>query len=361
MKMKRLASILLCACMLLTACGNSDSEPEENTNTTQENTTNTPTVVLQTEPQETTFSTDGKMRSYLSGEWVEEEIGKRRPIAVMLNNIEVAVPQSGIENADIVYEAPVEGGLTRLMGIFENYDSLDKIGSVRSSRLYYVYFAKEFDAVYVHYGQAIYAESLLNSISIQNLNCLQLEGTVFYRTSDRKAPHNAYTSADGIAKGIASKGYRENYEDSYTGHYLFNEEEQEINLNGTSAVKVTPGYQVNKPWFEYHADDGLYYRSQYGDKQIDDLTNQQLTYKNIIMQYVNYYDYGDGYLNITVNGSGKGKYITNGKAIDITWKKDTEFGPTRYYDESGTEIVLNRGKTWVCIIQNDRTNKIEIE
>ena len=163
------------------------------------------------------------MRSYLSGEWVEEEIGKRRPIAVMLNNIEVAVPQSGIENADIVYEAPVEGGLTRLMGIFENYDSLDKIGSVRSSRLYYVYFAKEFDAVYVHYGQAIYAESLLNSKSIQNLNGLQLEGTVFYRTSDRKAPHNAYTSADGIAKGIASKGYRENYEDSYTGHYLFNE------------------------------------------------------------------------------------------------------------------------------------------
>ena len=76
---------------------------------------------------------------------------------------------------------------------------------------------------------------------------------------------------------------------------------------------------------------------------------------------MNYYDYGDGYLNITVNGGGKGKYITNGKAIDITWKKDTEFGPTRYYDESGTEIVLNRGKTWVCIIQNDRTNKIEIE
>lgn len=359
MKMKRLASIALSACMLLTACGK--SEPTLETITGENDTANTPTVVLETEPQETNFSTEGKMRSYLTGEWIDKSIGNRRPVAVMLNNIVDAVPQSGIAQADIVYEAPVEGGLTRLMGIFEDYDSLDKIGSVRSSRLYYVYFAKEFDAIYVHFGQAIYAESLLNSSNIQNLNGLQLEGTAFYRTSDRKAPHNAYTSADGIGKGISLKGYRENYEDGYKGHYVFNEEEQEVTLNGSSAIKVTPGYQINKPWFEYHSDDGLYYRSQYGDKQIDELTKEQLAYKNIIMQYVNYYDYGDGYLNITVNGSGKGKYITNGKAIDITWKKDTEFGPTRYYDENNEEIVLNRGKTWVCIIQNDRVNKIEIE
>ncbi len=77
------------------------------------------------------------------------------------------------------------------------------------------------------------------------------------------------------------------------------------------------------------------------------------------MQTVNYYDYGDGYYYIYTTGNGNGKYITNGKAIDITWKKDTEFGVTRYYDTSGKEITINPGKTWVCIIQNSGNISIE--
>lgn len=363
MKLKKIRNLVLLTMVgaLLTACGN-PSEPANETVTVQEETEQI--TEKETQPVTITIgeSNEGKIRSKLTGEWVEEEIGNRRPIAVMLNNIKEAVPQAGIEKAGIVYEAPVEGGLTRLMGIFENYDDLEKIGSVRSSRLYYVYFAKEFDAVYVHFGQAIYAEPLLNSQEIQNLNGLKLDGTTFYRTTDRVRPHNAYTSGDRVNEAIAQYGYRKDYEGSYQGHYKFNTKQQEIELtNGYSAVKVVPGYAINKPWFDYNPSDKLYYRYQYNDKQIDETTGNQLAYKNIIMQYVDYYDYGDGYLNITLTGNGKGKFITNGKAIDITWKKDAEFGITRYYDLNGNEIELNQGKTWVCIIQNDRVGHIEIE
>lgn len=358
-----LLTLFFLATALLGGCGQ-EKEPAivEEITTTQR----APQEPLTTVPEpETTTSEshEGMVRSRLTGEWVDEAIGTRRPVAVMLNNIIDAVPQSGIEQAGVVYEAPVEGALTRLMGIFEDYDNLDKIGSVRSCRLYYIYFAKEFDAVYTHFGQAIYAESLLNSSKVDNLNGLQLDGSCFYRTKDRVAPHNAYIGAEGIAKGIEKYGYRTEYEEGFEKHYQFNQDSStEVELkDGQTANKVAPGYAVNKPWFEYNEDDKLYYRFQYGDKQIDDLTGNQLAYKNIIMQVVDYYDYGDGYLYITTTGSGSGKYITNGKAVDITWKKDEEFGITRYYDAQGKEITLNTGKTWVCIIQDNREDKIVLE
>lgn len=360
-----IAMATILAASSLFGCGKNNTTPviEDVTTTQPEVTTPAPTTVITPILEATTEESHiGEVKSRLTGEWVSEEIGNRRPVAVMLNNIIDAVPQSGIEQAGVVYEAPVEGGLTRLMGIFEDYDNLDKIGSVRSCRLYYIYFAKEFDAIYTHFGQAIYAEPLLASSDVHNLNGLVLDGSCFYRTKDRVAPHNAYIGAEGIAKGISKFGYRTEYQEGFERHYQFNEGEEEITLpNGQKAEKVMPGYPINKPWFEYNKEDGLYYRYQYGDKQIDELTGEQIAYKNIIMQTVDYYDYGDGYYYITTTGSGTGKYITNGKAIDITWKKDKEFGVTRYYDLQGKEITLNTGKTWVCIIQDDREDKIVLE
>ena len=135
---------------------------------------------------------EGMVKSYLTGEPVAEVQGRRRPVAVMLSNIISACPQSGISRAGVIYEAPVEGGITRLMGLFENYDDLEKIGSVRSCREYYVYLAAGFDALYYHYGQAAYAIPLLESDHIDNVNGMEYSEQVYYRTSDRPSPHNAY-------------------------------------------------------------------------------------------------------------------------------------------------------------------------
>ena len=133
---------------------------------------------------------DGKIRSYLTGEMVDAAIGNRRPIAIMMSNDKASLPQYGINRADIVYEAPVEGGMNRYMAIIEDYDDLDRIGSVRSCRTYYTYFAREFDAIYAHYGQSTFAKPYL--ANVDNINGLDGIGTVaYYRTKDRKSPHNA--------------------------------------------------------------------------------------------------------------------------------------------------------------------------
>lgn len=331
----------------------------------KETTTEKTTVVESTTPEPTTepepVVPKGMVRSQLTGQWIKKSKGIRRPISVMLNNIIDAVPQAGIEEAGVVYEAPVEGAICRFQAFFDDYDKLDKIGSVRSARTYFVYFSKQFDSIYLHFGQARYALDALESPEIDNLSGLSGVGnTVYYRTTDRVAPHNAYASAEGIKAGIEQMGYRKNLKKGYEGPYKFAEDDEEVNLEkGKPAIKIIPGYYVNKPWFEYNEKEKLYYRFQYDGKHIDQLTNHQLAYKNIIFQYCECESYyGTPYLNINTMGSGKGKYFTNGKYIDITWKKDSEFGQTFYYDKDGNQITMNQGKTWVCIITEE--DRVEI-
>ena len=162
------------------------------------------------------------MTSYLTGKQVSTEIGSKRPVAIMFNNIIDAIPQAGIANADVVYEAPVEGGITRLMGIMEDYEDASRIGSVRSCRNYYVYYATEFDAIYSHFGQAVYALDLLERPEVDNLSGLSDYGsTVYYRSDDRVAPHNVYTTAERLEQGIEMCGYDRYYPEDYAGHYQF--------------------------------------------------------------------------------------------------------------------------------------------
>lgn len=300
---------------------------------------------------------EGQARSYLTGEWIDEELAAKRPLAVMLGNTPAALPQYGIGDAQVVIEAPVEGALTRLMAIFGDYESAERIESIRSCRHYYIDWALEFDAMYAHCGQAYLAEDTLNSGVIDNLSALEGKLNVMYaRDSSRKAPHNMYTDAEKIQAGIEVKGYETAYDESYTGHYIFNEDDEEQILlpDGEDAAVLEPGYKQNKPWFVYNEEDGLYYRYEYGDKQIDAIDNSQLSCKNIILQVCDWHvaDKDAGYLDVNTTSGGEGYYVTNGKIVPVTWSKESKSAPTRYFYEDGAEIILNQGKTWVCIIQN---------
>lgn len=305
---------------------------------------------------------DGMIRSYLTGEMVDTAIGNRRPVAVMMSNDKEALPQYGINRAGVVYEAPAEGGMNRYMAVLENYDDLDRIGSVRSCRTYYTYFAREFDAIYAHYGQSTFAKPYL--ANVDNINGLDAIGTVaYFRTKDRKSPHNAYTSGNRLNKAILQLGYSETYDSSYRGHYRFAKDGRKVTLeekNGVSdAYKVYPGYVLNKPWFEYHEDDGLYYRFQYGAPHKGD--EGQIKVKNIILQYCPSAHYATTeYLNINVQDDSYGCYVTEGRSIPIKWSKDGEFGPTHYYDMENNEIILNQGKTWVCIISAQDSPNVKL-
>lgn len=328
--------------------------------------TATPDVTAAPSPtEEPDTLPEGMVRSYLTGEPVAEEIGRRRPAAVMINNIQACLPQWGISHAGVIYEAPVEGGISRMMAIFEDYDNLERIGSVRSCRNYFIFYAAGFEALYVHYGQSAYAVPYLELPEVNNISGLAGYGEqVFYRTDDRNPPHNAYTSGAGIAEGIDICGYSEEYPEDYQGYFQFAEAEEPVSLeNGTNASLVLPGgYDYNSPSFVYDPDSGKYLRYQFGEPQIDEENGEQLAVTNILIQNSawEYYESG-GYLNIHTDDPGTGKYITGGKAVDITWKKTEPWGPTYYYDQEGNEITLNEGKTWICIVLDTYADQTHIE
>lgn len=373
MKKLKVAALLMIAAVTLAGCKKQaeteSTEPPVETETETETET-----VAQLEPtiiEETESAGLGDDRSYLTGEVVGKELHNRRPIAVMMNNIINACPQAGIGKAGVIYEAPVEGAITRLMAIFDDVSGMDKIGAVRSCRTYYPMYAREFDAIYVHYGQAVYAVELLNSDKVDNVSGLSFqEGAgeiygyagedIFYRTSDRPAPHNCYTSGEEIDTACTRLGYRRLHEDDFQQKFQFTDDGESISLDGGTATTIRPGYQVNKPWFEFK--DGKYYRYQYGDAQIDELTGEQLTCSNVILQLSEWVNYDDhGYLNINTVSGGDAYYFTNGTYEKCTWRRESEDAPAKYYDNDGNEIVLNQGKTWICIIQDSYAEDIVIE
>lgn len=379
---KKIIATVLCATMCLTVVGcNKNQEgatvPEEpvkeqttvdaNQNADDNNASESTEV---TEPEEDPNALEkGMMRSYLSGLPVDEKIGNRRPIAVMLNNLEAAQPMSGVSYADVVYEYVVEGSITRLMGLFENYDKLDKIGSVRSCREYFVYTALEFDAIYMHFGQAAYALDILNSDYVDNLNGLGEAGdTTFYRTTDRKAPHNVYTSSKGIEAGIKKLGYREDHYDGYKGKFKFCDLNKTIlNENGADAKHLEPKYRINKPWFDYNETTQKYDRYQYGGPQIDDLTGEQLSYDNVIFQYNTWIQLDEkDYLAFDCHSGGVFQYFTHGKCVVGTWRREInednyDMSAIRYYDMSGQEMEINNGKTFICVIQDTEVENVVVE
>lgn len=312
-------------------------------------------------PEERTEE-NGMIRSYLTGQMVETAKGNRRPAAVMMSNDKKARPQYGINRAGVVYEAPVEGSMNRYMALIEDYDGLERIGSVRSCRTYYTYFAREFDAVYVHYGQSTFAKPYLKNVD--NINGLDAVGDLaFYRTKDKKSPHNAYTSGGRITASIEKLGYTQSYASSYKGHYLFARDGREASLTERPGVMdagtVKTGYIMNQAYFVYDPSDGLYHRYQYG--KIHQGNEGPIAVKNVIFQYCQTGRYATtDYLDINVHTTECGYFMTDGKAIPINWEKDGEFGPTRYYDTNHDEVVLNQGKTWVCIIPTRDFAKSEI-
>lgn len=322
----------------------------------------------------------GDAVSYLTGLPISEEIANSRPLAVMFNNKEEGCPQSGIADAALVYEAPVEGRITRLMGIYDDYRNLEKVGSIRSSRDYFVYFAMEYDAIYAHFGQATpYVGDLLNSDKVDNISgavagIKQPATNTFYRSNDRKAPHNVYFSSESLQKDIDKFEYRTQLKDDYTAKFQFGDGLTEDNLTyAEDATVIYPGGKTSdrpngfsyvEARFEYNEEDGLYYRYQYGEEHIDELTGEQLAYSNIIFQYCHgeVRDKED-YLAFGCHGDEDRmiRVFTQGKMVPGTWSRASDEVPATYLDYYGDPIVLSPGKTWICIIWDEFRDDVVYE
>ncbi|MCI8416177.1 MAG: DUF3048 domain-containing protein [Lachnospiraceae bacterium] len=322
---------------------------------------------------------DGKIRSLFTGEWIPVEMAEKRPLAVMLNNTSVALPMSGVSNASVIYECAVEGRITRWMGIFEDWENLERIGSVRSCRQYYLHFAQEFDAIYCHFGQAIYALNDLNSGDFDVLSGgtsgIQKPATVMYDRISRPgkaSEHTLYAFPSKIPQDIEKKGYRTALKEDYEGKFFFAKDGQVVAYEGyPDATLLQPGgtggkngFGGVKATFQYNEGDHLYYRSTYGNPHMDELTGKQVAVKNVIFQYCegNVLDAKD-YLSFATQSERQPcKVFTEGKMIEGYWCNPGVLGtPAQYYQEDGSKIVLNSGTTFICIIWMDYADDVVIQ
>ena len=200
--MKKLAVFLLtgltCASMLF-GCGSKNdtvetvpvAEVQESTAAPAETESETETATVEEDvPPE-----EGMVKSDLTGEWISGDLADQRPIAVMIPDENAALPHYGLSNADILYECSVEGNMTRLMAVFKDWKNIERIGNIRSCRDYYVYWAKEWDAIYCHIGGPFYILNAINDPTTNNITGAVLASdpsqkkglydAAFYRTSDR--------------------------------------------------------------------------------------------------------------------------------------------------------------------------------
>lgn len=280
--------------------------------------------------------------------------GEDRPIAVMIDNHKGAWPQAGINDAYVVYEIIVEGGETRLMPIFKGKD-LDKIGPVRSSRHYYLDYALENDAIYVHYGWSPQAESDIGTYQVNNINGISESSKSFWRVKDKKAPHNAVTNT----KNILDIANRKGYQTKSNNKSVLNYKEAEINLTeGQVATKVTIPYsELHTVSYTYNEQTKKYERYARGTKQVDWESKEVIATKNIIITFARNYTLDDvedkGRQGLDNIGTLNGYYITNGKAIPITCTKSSRTAKTVYKDMSGKEIEVNDGNTFIQICPID--------
>ena len=280
--------------------------------------------------------------------------GKDRPIAVMIDNHNQAWPQVGLQKAYMVYEAIAEGGETRLMALFKGVD-VEQIGPVRSARHYFLDYAMENDAIYVHFGWSPQAKSDIKKYSINNINGIEEDGVTFWRTKQKSAPHNALTSTEKILKSAQNKKYRTTSTEKSVLNYVTDE----VNLeDGQSAVSITiPHSNLQTVKYEYDETNKVYKRFARNKAQTDWTSGESLTTKNIIVTMCDNFDLNDGEnkgrQTLKNIGTFDGYYLTNGKAIKIKCIKNARDEKTVYKDLQGNEIKVNDGNTWVNICPTD--------
>ncbi len=334
--LKQIITLLCCLCLVF-AVGCSDTSEYD----TLSNVESEPKVVEDTTPA------PALTVNPLTGvaELKDAAKASQRPVAIMVNNINVAQPvQTGLSKADIIYETEVEGGLTRLMAVYQDISSLDKIGTVRSARYPYVDLALGHDAIYVHCGQdPTYCAPHLSDIDDLDIdtyskgaqriaNGLSSEHTLYAIAGDLWA--SAKESFD--TKASSTKNWA-------------NFTEEVLTLNGGSATSVSVPFPAMTTSFNYDASSGLYTRLSGGTVLTDYYTNESTQVKNVFVLFTTISNYPDGKHRKVDLSSGTGYYITNGTYQEIKWSKGSSTDGFKFTDTSGNTLKVSAGNSWVCI------------
>lgn len=304
---------------------------------------------------------DPPFRNPLTGLPCKTDFSGARPMAIMINNIKKATPQAGISNADIIYECTVEGGITRLMALVCDYASLPDIGSVRSSREYYLDIAQSHDAIYAHCGGSETAYSEISKRKIDNIdgvNGSYAESSAYWKDKERLRTmgyeHASLTNGINLTKSVSDMQFRTELKEGFTHPLVFREEFTDISDDVAENITVKHSYYAISE-LEYDEESNSYKKSQYSAPHIDSNTNEQLRFENVLVLAANYYNTNDSYSHLILDftGTGNGYYFSGGKIQKIIWsKKDTSTPYTLYCEDGVTPLLLNPGKSYIAIINS---------
>jgi Protein of unknown function (DUF3048) N-terminal domain/Protein of unknown function (DUF3048) C-terminal domain len=288
----------------------------------------------------------------LTGRLVSEKAAERHPIAVMLDDLSPARPQSGLQSASVVWHAPAEGGIPRYMAIFQ--ETLPKdVGPVRSARLYYIAWAAEWKAVYVHAGGSPQALATLAAKGrgqyVFNADEFRYN-KYFRRIGSRFAPHNLYSSRANLRKLSAAVGAKAG---PLEAKWAF---APDIPLEQRpEGGSITVSYPANKITYKYNRDSNTYRRSVSVEGNQHDASNgKRIAPKNVIVMLMDFHPLNDGSRKNRQEaqflGKGRAFIFTNGKRIKATWKKNKMTGPTRFFDADGNPVTLTVGQTFIQVL-----------
>lgn len=377
MKRKLLASMFLV--MGITLMAGCAKKNDESTNTKP---TETEIVAVETESVEPETETevvenhDNMYQSELTNEWIDVSLKDQRPIAVMIDNEKQSLPHYGMNDADVVYElmnSTKNGRITRFMVIVKDWENITQLGSIRSARPTNFMLAAEYNSVFIHDGGPYYIDSYVAKAYTNNFS------GGFARFSNGKSAefteyvtYDSYTNTkknktyNGLKQYFEQSNYTTTYNDYYPGeHFKF--AQTQVSFDGrtdsTGAVTVALPFKHNSSTLKYNSSTGTYDYYEYGEAHNDAATGEILTFKNVILQDTTFKTLDEnGYMMYNVVDSGRsGYYITDGKAIAITWSKSSESDVTHYYDAAtGAEIELNTGKTYIALVPSDNFSSIAI-
>ncbi len=359
--MKRLVLILAVLSLLLCACG---KKPGDETIPSTEVTTE-PTAP-ETEEETTEPSMAPAYQHPLTGAPLEQPF-TGRATAVVINNIKACLPQYGISNADFMYEAETEGGITRYMAVFTDLSDTGSVGPVRSSRTFFNNVALSYDAPLFHCGGSVnglkgrYGED--GGTSIQNWQHVdgRYKGSYFFRDKDRYNnqgyawEHTLFTSGEQLMKGMEAEGFLKEKTDPTDYGLQFSDT---VDLAGEKAETVTVTFNGGKTTtMTYNPATGLYEAAQYGAPHTDAGSGKVMAYRNVLVLYTDHWFSNDGYYNRSyydLVGSGKGHLAIGGKIVPITWHREDPYGSFTYTLEDGSNVTLGVGSSYVGIVTSKR-------
>jgi hypothetical protein len=289
----------------------------------------------------------------LTGRLVSPAAAARHPIAVMIDDLSPARPQSGFSAASIVWQAPAEGGIPRYMLVFQENIPTD-VGPVRSSRYYYIAWAAELRALYAHAGGSPQALATLKAKGsgqlVYNADEFRWGGS-FHRIATRFSPHNLYTSGK-LLRGVATAQGAKDGPIAWPWTFA---PDLALPLRPVGG-RIQVAYLANSIRYDYDRATNTYLRSVTGEKkQIDAATRQRVAPKNVVIMLMSFGPLNDGSqkhrLEAKVVGSGPAWIATNGTTIKGTWRKASLTAPTRFFDSTGQAVVLTAGQTFVQVMQ----------